>query len=507
MKKTRKNLFHEISTTHKTMITARRQTISNPATVHTPVRTGLLLQRKCACGNHARGSECAECAKKKGLLQRKAIGDFERTEVPPIVHEVLRSPGQPLDAATRGLMEPRFGHDFSRVRVHADARAADSTRVLGALAYSVGRDVVFGAGQYVPGTREGQKLIAHELAHVVQQSANPGLNAVIPIDSDPGLEREANTVASSVTGNDKMPLETSRSASIRLSSKPDETPTSQRPAPGQQVPAPVQSSMVQAEDVSRLLDELLNFWYFASRFGIENANLAGDDRAAAFFLIALGGNLVWAATSFLNPAAALAIRLMSVGGAIVGSGTYPMLVSQGLPVDQCRERAKDMLGAIYTKFANEKIDLTNQLLREFEKWGLMDRNYAEHAEMRRSFAWGFLFDSKIPYNDPRALEREAKGDVEAIWGKYRPCWHGFQVFKLGQEYALHCYYEALVASGVADRAKGVKRYTSKVPEEIVRKTRLSGSVKHYEFPGGGSVEKYPYEVSGQFGEYLIHVPK
>ena len=88
---------------------------------------------------------------------------------PPIVQDVLRSPGQPLDAATRAFMEPRFGHDFSQVRVHADTKAADSARAVNALAYTVGRDIVFGAGQYAPGTSEGKRLLGHELVHTAQQ--------------------------------------------------------------------------------------------------------------------------------------------------------------------------------------------------------------------------------------------------------------------------------------------------------------------------------------------------
>ena len=69
-------------------------------------------------------------------------------------------------------MEPRFGHDFSQVRVHRDAQAAASARAVNALAYTVGRNLVFGAGQYSPATDAGQSLMAHELTHVVQQSAN-----------------------------------------------------------------------------------------------------------------------------------------------------------------------------------------------------------------------------------------------------------------------------------------------------------------------------------------------
>jgi len=130
-----------------------------------------LLQRKCACGQHTvAGGECEECRKKReGMLQRAAINAAPTNGVPPIVHDVLSAPGQPLDAGTRAFMEPRFGFDFSRVRVHTDARAAGSAQAVNALAYTVGHNVVFGTGQYAPGTNEGRRLLAHELTHVVQQ--------------------------------------------------------------------------------------------------------------------------------------------------------------------------------------------------------------------------------------------------------------------------------------------------------------------------------------------------
>jgi hypothetical protein len=132
-------------------------------TTFTPA-TSVMLQRQCVCGQHTSGgSECESCRKKReGTLLRPAIS-------PSSVQEVLRSPGQPLDPATRTFMEPRFGHDFSRVRVHTDARAAESARAVNALAYTVGRDVVFGVGQYAPGTSEGRRMLAHELTHVMQQ--------------------------------------------------------------------------------------------------------------------------------------------------------------------------------------------------------------------------------------------------------------------------------------------------------------------------------------------------
>ncbi|HEV8579669.1 MAG TPA: DUF4157 domain-containing protein [Thermoanaerobaculia bacterium] len=88
---------------------------------------------------------------------------------PPLVHEVLRAPGQPLDPTARTFMERRFGYGFGQVRVHTDAQAAESARAVDAQAYTLGSDVVFGAGQYAPGTPTGRRLLAHELTHVAQQ--------------------------------------------------------------------------------------------------------------------------------------------------------------------------------------------------------------------------------------------------------------------------------------------------------------------------------------------------
>lgn len=92
------------------------------------------------------------------------------SSMPGFVRDALAGPAYPLDAATRAFMEPRFGVDFSRVRVHTDPNAAKSARALDAAAYTVGRDIVFGAGHYEPRSAKGRSLVAHELAHV-QQSA------------------------------------------------------------------------------------------------------------------------------------------------------------------------------------------------------------------------------------------------------------------------------------------------------------------------------------------------
>lgn len=158
-----------------------------------------VLQRKCACGQHTiGGTECQECGKKR--LQRSAMDQSTPAEIPSLVHETLRQPGQALERETRAFMETRLGHDFSNVRVHTDARAAESAEAVNALAYTVGRQVVFGAGRYAPGTTAGRQLLAHELTHVVQQRsmAADGLPQKIS-DAHGPMEQEADKLAHQVT--------------------------------------------------------------------------------------------------------------------------------------------------------------------------------------------------------------------------------------------------------------------------------------------------------------------
>ncbi|RDD81386.1 DUF4157 domain-containing protein [Dyella tabacisoli] len=125
---------------------------------------GLQLSRKCAA-----------CDEEHEAIQTKRDGSTAVSgDAPGLVHSVLRSSGQPLDQRSRSFFEPRFRHDFSRVRVHADTNAAASARSVGALAYAVGPHIVFNADRYAPRTATGQALLAHELAHVVQQSHGDG---------------------------------------------------------------------------------------------------------------------------------------------------------------------------------------------------------------------------------------------------------------------------------------------------------------------------------------------
>src|SRR5258708_8822667 len=253
-----------------TQVQAQIKTASQPS--FTSVQTGL-LQRQCSCGQHTGGGECAECRQKReGTLQRSAVtatftpihsGTLQRcsggvecsecrqkrekrevmmqraaegngsiSSVPPIVHDVLNSPGQPLDAETQAFMEQRFGHDFSGVSVHADARAAESARLVNALAYTVGRNVVFGAGQYIPGTFMGKRLLAHELTHTIQQSQGQlaGISMISAMRvNQPGdsYEQEADRTAQTVMNGESKP---SRAAVSTTSS-----PTLQRAPDGEPV--------------------------------------------------------------------------------------------------------------------------------------------------------------------------------------------------------------------------------------------------------------------------------
>ncbi len=185
-----------------------------------PATTGL-LQRKCACGGSAGPTgECEECKRKRAaglqtklhvnesgdafereadqvadkvvradnapVLSSQQVSPFDATAVQRhcpagplgeqsgVVEPVLRSPGEQLDRKTRRFMESRFGHDFGDVRVHRDARAAQSARALNADAYTLGSHIAFAPGLFAPETASGQRLIAHELTHVLQQRGSSG---------------------------------------------------------------------------------------------------------------------------------------------------------------------------------------------------------------------------------------------------------------------------------------------------------------------------------------------
>jgi hypothetical protein len=189
---------------------SERGTVKAIATNTPSLTTSGVLQRKCAaCGNHTiAGGECQKCGRKRlqTKLQVNEPGDVYEQEadwiadqvmampartgvsgalpriqrfsgqsngqmdvVPASVDHALASSGRPLEPSLRQDMEQRFGHDFSGVRVHSGAVAEQSAQEVNAYAYTVGHDMVFGAGRFAPATPAGRRLLAHELAHTVQQ--------------------------------------------------------------------------------------------------------------------------------------------------------------------------------------------------------------------------------------------------------------------------------------------------------------------------------------------------
>ena len=167
------------------------------------------LQRKCACGGTpGRTGECEECKAKKKRLQRRSSTEHDSGNFAPgaraLVNRALQAPAHPLDSATRSFLEPRFGHDFGAVRIHRGADADVAAQAVNAAAFTVGRDIVFASPFYEPETATGRQLLAHELAHTIQQRGDKVQAAgdfQIGSSHDPA-EAEADQAATSVTTNE-----------------------------------------------------------------------------------------------------------------------------------------------------------------------------------------------------------------------------------------------------------------------------------------------------------------
>lgn len=144
------------------------------------------IHRKCdACGEE----ELDESPVMREEAFASAAPNPPPSDMSPLIRDVINSGGQPLDAATRAFFEPRFGVDFRNVRVHSDSEANESARVLAARAYASGEHIVFAAGEYMPGSPSGYTLIAHELAHTLQQSKDTSV--VARQEMDAGVPRDA----------------------------------------------------------------------------------------------------------------------------------------------------------------------------------------------------------------------------------------------------------------------------------------------------------------------------
>jgi hypothetical protein len=178
---------------------------AKPAKAQRPTHSNVgAVERRNSLGSHL-------------CVQRAAAGPAVHPNASSLVRDVANTSGQPLDAKTKEFMEPRFGHDFSGVRIHADEAAARATRAVNAHAYTTGSHLAFGAGQYNPTSPRGQRLIAHELTHVIQQASGPvsgteveeGLSVSHAADS---FEQRAQVITEAVMNkSDRSPVTISRS--------------------------------------------------------------------------------------------------------------------------------------------------------------------------------------------------------------------------------------------------------------------------------------------------------
>ncbi len=171
-----------------------RTTQLSPRAERLPTPPDTAVMRRCSCGGKAdHEGECTDCKKKR--LQRKAESAGPSL-APQSVHQVLAAGGQPLEAGVRSRMQSRLGHDFGSVRIHTDATAARSAADVSARAWTVGSNVAFAEGAYQPTSTAGEELLAHELAHVVQQRSVRNLPSHLEVGAqDAPEETEADAAA------------------------------------------------------------------------------------------------------------------------------------------------------------------------------------------------------------------------------------------------------------------------------------------------------------------------
>nr|WP_320192948.1 DUF4157 domain-containing protein [uncultured Desulfobacter sp.] len=372
---------------------------------------------------------------------------------PNIIQDVLSSPGQPLDEATRSFMEPRLGHDFSQVRVHTDSKAAKSAQALNAKAYTVGQNVIFGEGQYVPDSEEGRRLVAHELVHVGQQCFKNNTSSVV---------------------TEKLQRRKDDKKTPRMNIGPFYLNS--------------YSKEVSKENVAAIVNAHLIDYREQVKSGVRGWSAPKEKQSDVWFCIALAGNLVWAATSFVNPMASGAIKAMSMIGAAIGSGTLekamkgeakvaaikPKLIKQvSTYVDNLKRDITSIVNKIYAYYENRDLESSNA--------GWMDAN--QKTQERREAAWKIIFDNQVaPWGSSTAIITNTTNDITIIWSHFERLYkltilsiYGYPRYS-GRELMREIdkiFYISIVQSGVADRSIAVKKSTA---------IKNDWEYKVYEFP-------------------------
>jgi hypothetical protein len=284
-------------------------------------------QRACACGGACPKCQMEQPGQEHERLQTKHVGsgDPGQTVAPSIVDEVLSSPGQPLDTATRSLMEPRFGHVFSGVRIHTDTKAAEAAQTINALAFTVGRDVAFGAGQYVPGTSTGQRLLAHELTHVIQQRAAP---CTARVSADGGAAGVGITTPAKKS-------EVNRQGEPGFGNKPRAL-----------TPAEVKKFKSWEKGVDDALDVMTPFirtrgnafldQWLTQMISAKSEAQAPAEEEKDYWIVALLGNLLWAASVFVPGAGVIKGAAAGMGSFKAGAEAFRVAGRAGLGTEAAR---------------------------------------------------------------------------------------------------------------------------------------------------------------------------
>ncbi len=421
-----------------------QRTGSNHGTLH---RLEIAVQPKLVVGSLGdryereadRAAEHATRGPDTGIrLSARAPNRGRMADTPAVVSNAIRSGGgQAVERSARAAMESRFRHDFGAVRVHTDARAAAAARALGARAFTVGRDVVFGAGQYAPQGTPGKKLLAHELAHVVQQSST----------STPAIQLQK------APASQKQTLTKSTLANIV---------------------------------VSNILD-----YREQVKSGIRSWKAPTKKESEVWFWIALAGNLAWAATSFINPMATAVIRTLAMVGAAVGSGLLKKALDNQAQVPDIRPKLIIQISTFCDKLkgnVGRTVDGTYAFFVLRDKLspsaGWLDANKKDQD--RRRIVWNMMFDGKVAsWRNSTAIIKNTTRDVGAIWKRFSLLFERDLMWGLWDRHVrrmplgrlrnrvMELFYQAQVESGVAARSPAVK---------VSKRWKGLKEYKVYEFP-------------------------
>jgi hypothetical protein len=322
--------------------------------------------------------KCAECEKEeegKQVIQRKESVQEGSGEINQIAENIvgIASSGTPLPEGIRDFFEPKFGFDFSNVKIHTDAAASQSAGSIHAKAYTYKNNIVFNSNEYQPGTEAGKKLLAHELTHVVQQTTSS-----LPQNT---IQLQPNAESEQVPFTDMPPI---MLVMPRGTGRREQRRADQLQAQQQQIARDAYYGL------SDSFQSFVDLWLTAANTALHQAQVPEDPTVRGNFYRALGGNMLWAATSFFRAWHPIVIA-MSFAGAAVGSGiiaedSYPTGIAE---VATLLTRARDRL---YQDTTQVRQDVAIECAT----------NGITSLEEQRRVLWRHIYPS-APYNSSDAL--------------------------------------------------------------------------------------------------------